>query len=321
MHATLEKRRRIVVGVDFSPASIAAARWSVAWLAANNEIILVHALVVPEMTGILAGRFPIPESLLENARAGAARRLQQLIATFKTDSIKSEIREGNPADVIADVARDFHADLVVVGKHGEGGPHRGYTGRTADRLVRSSPAAVLLANGMPAGAPSRIIVPLTYSSITPFIIEWVRRLQESSNAEVVGIHVVGSAVLSHVLTMSAIKHGEPLTAEKIDEVFAEDRDRWQHELVSAGIPREKVRAEVVFGEVSDAVVAAVRQWQADMVVMGSHAGPVRRLLLGSSASSVLRQADFPVLIAVEPETIETANPITADETERELVTV
>lgn len=319
MSGNSKQAQRIVVGVDFSPASIAAMRWSLSWLAAESEVTLAHALVIPEMSDILAGKFPIPESLLANARTGAARRLQQLIATLGPRNVKSEIREGNPADVISRVARDAHADLVIVGKHGEGGPHRGYTGRTADRLVRTAPAAVLLANGMSQGPPSRIIVPLTYSSITPFVIDWARRIHEATDATVIGIHVVGSAVLSHVLTMSTIKQGEPLTSESIDSVFAEDRDRWLNELVSSGIPRNKVRTDVVFGEVSDAILMAVRDWQADMVVMGSHAGPVRRLLLGSSASAVLREADFPVLVAVEPEKAEAKLQPRAGETTAELV--
>jgi hypothetical protein len=35
--------------------------------------------------------------------------------------------------------------------------------------------------------------------------------------------------------------------------------------------------------------------------MRSHAGPLRRLLLGSAAAAVLREADLPVLVVVEPE--------------------
>lgn len=311
--------RRIAVGVDFSPASIAAARWSIGWLAGDDEVTLVHALVVPEMRGILSDRFPIPESLLDNARAGATRRLEELMSSLGRRNTRLEIREGRPADVIAEVAKEEQADLVVVGKHGEGGPHRGYTGRTADRLVRTSPAAVLVANGMPEGAPSRIVVPVTYSSITPYIIEWARRAQAASGAQVLAINVVGSAVLSHVLTMSAIKTGEPLSADQIHDVFAEDRDRWREQLIAGGIPAEKVSSEVVFGEVSEAVLATVHERSADMVIMGSHAGPVRRLLLGSSASAVLRQADFPVMVVVEPEPVETETPLSVGEGRRELV--
>lgn len=40
---------------------------------------------------------------------------------------------------------------------------------------------------------------------------------------------------------------------------------------------------------------------ADLIVMGSHASAVRRALLGSAASAVLREAEVPVLVVVAPD--------------------
>jgi universal stress protein E len=299
MTSVYHRRPKLLVGVDFSPTSTGVARWATQWLLHDHDLVLVHALVVPEVQGSIARKYPLPDSLLANARAGAGNRLQALRHSLGVPRAAIEVHEGNPADVIAEVARSTEADIIVIGKHGEGGAHRGYTGRTADRLVRSAPAAILVANGSLAAAPLKIVVPLTFSSITPFIIRWVSRLQAAAGAEVVALHVVGSAVLSHVLSMSSLKTGEPPTEEEIDEIFSEDRERWEKELVAAGIPAEKVRAEVVFGEVSSAILAAARRYDADLIVMGSHAGPVRRILLGSAASAVVREADIPVLVVVE----------------------
>lgn len=295
------KPSRIAIGIDFSASSLAAAQWAALWMPKDAELVLVHSLVVPQVTGSLAQRLPLPPSLIANAKAGAERRLKELAASLGSRRFSVEIREGRPADVIAQVARDTGADLIIVGKHGEAGIQRGYTGRTTDHLVRTSPAAVLMASAITDDVPRRIIVPLTYSSITPYIIEWTKRVYDLSQADIFAVHVIGSAVLSHVLTMSAIKSGKDLSPEEIDVLFGEDRDRWKKELVKAGIPADKVSAEVVFGEVSDAIITAVQQHKADMVVMGSHAGPLRRLLLGSATSAVLRQAEVPVLIVIEPE--------------------
>lgn len=292
---------RVVIGVDFSASSISAARWASGWIDSDAELILVHALVVPDVSAALASRLPLPASLIANARAGAERRLRDLSSTLGSHQVSIEAREGRPAEVIAGVARDYDADLIIVGKHGEAGVHRGYTGRTTDHLVRTSSTPVVVAEGILEDAPRRIVVPVTYSSVTPYIMEWTKRLYDLSQGEFFLVHVVGSAVLGHVLTTAAIKSGKDLSPEEIDEVFAEDRDRWKKELVKAGIPETRVSAEVVFGEVSEAVLAAAAHHHADMLVMGSHAGPSRRLLLGSAASAVLREAGIPVLIVVEPE--------------------
>jgi nucleotide-binding universal stress UspA family protein len=295
------RRRRVVAGIDVSHTSIAAVRWVAKWLLRNSDLTLAHALVVPEINGVLAAKFPLPDSLLINARVGARRRLKELGQTLGIPDVAIEIREGKPADAIAEIARACKEDLFVVGKHGDGTQPRGYTGRTADRLVRSSPAAILVANGVLTEPPKRIVVPLTYSSITPFIIQWARRISEATDATIVAVHVVGAAVLSHVLSMSNVTKGEVPTAEQIDEIFREDRELWKRELEGAGIPSDKITSEVVFGEVSNGVLVSANRNGADMIVMGSHAGPVRRLLLGSAASAVLRDADIPVLVVTEPD--------------------
>lgn len=303
-----ENPSRVVMGVDFSPPSMAAARWASTAIFPGAEFILAHALVIPELGGVLGGRYPISESLMTNARSGALRRLRDARSALGLHSARIEVREGRPSEAIAEVVREQQADVVVVGKHGEGGTHRGYAGRTADQLVRSSPASVLVVNGSLHETPETIIVPLTWSSITPHIISWTRRVCASTESRVVALHVIGSAVLSHVLSMANVRHEEALTADQIDEMFRDDADRWKRELVAAGIPENRVTSEVVFGEVSSSVLGAARDHNADLIVMGSHAGPLRRLLLGSAASAVLRDADIPVLVVVEPENAALAEP-------------
>lgn len=294
--------RRVLVGIDFSQTSIAAARWVIRWLASDDELVLVHALVVPEMHAFLAARFPLSESLLVNAREGAEHRLGEVASSLRFDRIVLEIREGRPRDVLAQVARDRHANLVVVGKHGESGSKRGYPGRTADDLVRGLPVPVLLATGLLKENPKRLIVPLTFSSVTPYVVDWVKTLSDRFDPEIVAVHVVGSAVLSHVLSMSAVAQGnESMSKPEIDRVFGAERDQWTQTLVEAGVPAARINSEVVFGDVSQEVWDAVARHGSDMIVMGSHAGAIRRAFLGSAASAVLRDAEVPVLVVVEPE--------------------
>jgi nucleotide-binding universal stress UspA family protein len=293
---------RAVVGMDFSEPAIEAARWTARWLPEGSELILAHVLVLPEMDMFLRDRFPVSPSVLENARLGADRRLKELSASIGHPRTWVEIREGRPADGIAAVAKEFKASLIVVGAHGEGGHARGYPGRTADSLVRSSSVPVLLATHPGTAMPKRILVALTFSSITPYVLEWTAKLARRFDADVHGIHVIASAVLSHVLSMSAVTQGKTaMTEEEVDAVFSDEKNEWSEQLVAAGIPIDRITTEVVFGEASEAILAAVSSMEGAMVVMGTHAGPVRRALLGSAASSVLRGAKVPVLVVPEPD--------------------
>lgn len=54
------------------------------------------------------------------------------------------------ADTVAQLARDWNADLLVVGTHGRRGVSRMLIGSVAERIVRVSPCPLLLVRGGPA---------------------------------------------------------------------------------------------------------------------------------------------------------------------------
>jgi len=51
------------------------------------------------------------------------------------------------ADTIAQLARDWNADLLVIGTHGRRGVNRLLIGSVAERVVRMSPCPLLLVRG------------------------------------------------------------------------------------------------------------------------------------------------------------------------------
>lgn len=291
----------VLVGVDFSDSSLGVAEWVRRHFAPGLELVFLHSLVTPEWPIFLSRKLSLPDSLMDNARAGAEQRLRDLALGAPDARISTRVTLGRPADGLADAARELHAELIAVGKHGERGRVRGYTGSTTDRLVRISPVPVLTVGGQFSGAPKQILVALTFSSITPLVVEWTRKLSERFRATVFGIHVIGAAVLGHVLSMSEVTEGKSLTQPEIDSMFSDERDGWRKQLLDAGIPTERLRTEIAFGDVAQEVLAMAGREGADLIVMGSHASAVRRALLGSSASAVLREAEVPVLVVLAPD--------------------
>jgi nucleotide-binding universal stress UspA family protein len=54
----------------------------------------------------------------------------------------------------------------------------------------------------------------------------------------------------------------------------------------------------------DAVAAEAREWEADLVVVATHGRRgLGRVLLGSGAEQVIRQAPVPVLVVRDPERV------------------
>ena len=63
----------------------------------------------------------------------------------------------------------------------------------------------------------------------------------------------------------------------------------------AGVPHPQVLADS--GDAADAISAAAREHDVDVIVIGSHArGWVERLFTKSVSSTVLREAELPVLV-------------------------
>ncbi len=134
---------RVVVGIDGSSNSRAAAQWAARLAGAlGAEVVAVHALGLLER--LEPGSEPEPaeghlteiESLFANdwcaplAEAGVKHR--------------REMRYGPPVQVILEVADTENADLVVVGSRGLGGPSALLLGSTSSRLANSSRRPVVI---------------------------------------------------------------------------------------------------------------------------------------------------------------------------------
>ncbi|WP_090045712.1 universal stress protein [Lentzea fradiae] len=112
--------RPVVVGVDGSPASLAALRWAVEDAArrgcAVEAVTAWHADY-----GVMIG--PLPAEVLADVSPQAMREAAQRVLERSVEGIEGvEVRrilvEGDARDVLAKASRD--AELLVVGSRGHG---------------------------------------------------------------------------------------------------------------------------------------------------------------------------------------------------------
>ncbi|NTU59284.1 MAG: universal stress protein [Chlorobiaceae bacterium] len=70
----------------------------------------------------------------------------------------------------------------------------------------------------------------------------------------------------------------------------------------------KVRFAVEYGTPAEAIILFAEKYGTDLIVMGSHGSSnILRLLVGSTAEKVMRNAPCPVMILKSPESVETAD--------------
>ena len=295
--------RRVVIAIDFSERSLHAARWAARNFATGLDFVLVHAVTLPEPPPFLRGRFPNLPDVEESARTGALSRLRDVARSMPASGVQSEVRIGNAAEQIAAVAREVGADAIVVGKHGDrpGLLHR--LGTTADRLVKIAPAPVLLVTGQRDIPARHILVAVDDADITRTVVDWSRLLAKRLSADITTLHVVHSAILSHIAAGACgLDAATSLSPSEIRAQVCDEGVRWMRGLFDDESSTSAFTPEVAFGMIAHEIVAAAERRQSDLIVLGrTGAGLARRPLLGSVAHHVLHTARCPVLVVVEPE--------------------
>ncbi len=129
----------IVVCLDDSPGAQRALETARTVRAEGGTLTLIHVIPPPSFltelaAGLGGGIIQDQTPLIEIA--------EQWIATVANDDEASVVLEGNPTHSVADWARDHHADVIAVARHG--GPEKTVLGSFTQKLVAIAPCAVLL---------------------------------------------------------------------------------------------------------------------------------------------------------------------------------
>lgn len=80
----------------------------------------------------------------ETFAADSAEQIRKILPGSNSN-IETEVRLGAPARVIVDEAKDWNADLIVVGSHGRSFWGRLTLGSVSDAIVHHAPCSVLVA--------------------------------------------------------------------------------------------------------------------------------------------------------------------------------
>lgn len=82
-----------------------------------------------------------------------------------------------------------------------------------------------------------------------------------------------------------------------DDALRESTEKDLAELAAkSGLPADRVSSIVRFGAVYPEVLAEAEDWDADLIVVGSHRPTMATYLLGSNAKTIVRHAKCSVLV-------------------------
>ena len=143
---------------------------------------------------------------------------------------------------------------------------------------------------------TNILYPVAFSPTCVAMAAYVRRAVGMYNARVSLLHVVDPASHSGFELYSR----SPL--EISEEHMAIGRERLSA-FLPAEFPVDECPRIVTAGDAAREIAKVAREGRFDLIVMPTHTGFFRRMLLGSTTAKVLDDADCPVLTSTHAETI------------------
>lgn len=134
-----------------------------------------------------------------------------------------------------------------------------------------------------------ILVAVDFSEFSVAALRYARLLAGGLGATLTLMHVAQPHIYPEDLAAG-------FTTEEVEKRWIEEETKKMDALrkpVQEGIPETVVIAK---GKAWHRIVKMAREWNADLIIMGTHGSSVKHALLGSTAERVVRHAGCPVLV-------------------------
>ena len=244
------------------------------------KLIVLH--VVPtQRESLRAANFALRQS--QEALAPYFDHIRSMAQASSVDLEVVVITSSNPAKAVVEQARLRQADIILMGRHGESGRLSRLMGRITSGVIAQ-------------GFPQVLVVPREAILTGAHILVGVN--DSSHSVQAVRAAITLSCQSKTVQQMSIVsviqREEERQKAETLVRAFcAQARAEGQ---ITACEPL------VVAGEAAQVLVAAARERQADMIVVGGRGKTsLRKLLLGHVAENVIGRAHCAVLVVTARE--------------------
>ncbi|BCZ24203.1 universal stress protein [Mycobacterium senriense] len=288
------KELGIVVAVDGSPASTAAAAWAAREAAMRNiPLTVVHAVSTPTAT---FPPVPYPESLVtsledegKKAIMHATKVAEDAMPANRGVSIGRKLMYSPPVPTLLKMSDA--AELIVMGSSGRGLLARGLLGSVSSAVVRHAncPVAVVRDGELPDPRNGYVLLGTDGSPASELATEIAFDEASRRGVDLVAIHAWSDAAVVEVFDIDW-----PAVEGEAQRSLAESLAGWQERYPDVSVHRFVARDRAARHLIDKAGAA-------QLVVVGSHGrGGLSRMLLGSVSNAVLHSVRVPVIVARPP---------------------
>ena len=244
--------------------------------------------------------------LLDQAKKRAYQHLKDSAECLRQAgwSTATEVIVGNPRRVIGVFARDWGADLVMVGSHDLSDTQRLFLGSTAQSLLRRAPCSVEVVrseerkNATQTDTGMKLLVATDGSEFSDMAIRSVANRPWPEGSQIKVISVPALVLLLREYPYFERHQVEELNAAALQEsqaAVAQGRDI----LSRSGLHVQSV-VPLLHEAPSKIILDEAKRWSADLVVLGSHGrSGFDRWTMGSVSEAVALHARCSVAVIRE----------------------
>jgi nucleotide-binding universal stress UspA family protein len=278
--------KRIVLATDASKQADAAVQATIALgIPSSAKVLAVHVWNLEV--------YPDDVQIDVESRDEAARLLVNTVETLRKGGMDAEARVcqatgAGIAETIAVVAREFNADLVVLGSRGLSDWQSIFKHSVSHQVLAAVDCPVLVVRDrltVDVSEPRKVLLAIAGGDDVGPCVRAAIAAAQAPNSEVMVVHVAQA-----IFGPQGFAYVE--SSEEIQATMASALGI----LKDSGIKAQGVVAHT--SPVADSVAEIAASWKADIIVVGSsRMGDLGSLLLGSVSHSLLHTTARPVLVA------------------------
>lgn len=238
----------------------------------------------------------------EHEKQSTQKYLDTVAARFDGSDVQTVVLAGRPEIEILSAAEQTVDPIIVMSSHGRSGFNRLLVGSVASRVVHSASCPVVVVRASDSGEPmepvttiQKVLVPLDGSDFAENALEAV----QASLPKSLHIHLVR---VPESMTWQGSGYGTGMANYQMVESFMESSRAEATDYLTKVAARLEARGhsvtwEVREGVIAEAIVAAADEQDVDLVVIATHGRTgFRRVVMGSVAERVLREASAPLMM-------------------------
>jgi nucleotide-binding universal stress UspA family protein len=295
---------KLLVAIDYSQPSqqVVDEVTRRPWPAATTACIL-HVIDWSQL--------PTSAALIEAMKQSAEVLVKSASEKLCKAGVQATVKvlEGQSRVAIAEYAKDWHADLILVGAHGAGGLARFLLGSVAQATLRRSPCAVEIVrrparDSSAVSSSMKILVAIDGSESSMIAVRSVARRPWPTGSQIRLISVIPLIIpFDETIPLAPVYYPPPEVTDTLQKEARGQAEeavaRARQVLTGAGVKPVEIESLPV-GDPKQVILDQASDWGADLIAVGSHGyHGIDRFMLGSVSEAVAIHANCSVEVIRE----------------------